>query len=117
MSARIAAIDYFLPEATLSNESLTREFPEWSVEKIAAKTGIRNRHVSGDNEFASDLAIGAAKVLFEKHGIDAGQIDYLLVCTQSPDYFLPTTACVIHDSLGLRRDAGAADINLGCSGF
>lgn len=117
MNARIAAVDYYLPEAVLTNEALSAEFPEWSVEKIAAKTGVRTRHISGDNEFSSDLAIAAGRRLFENHRIDPEEIDYLLVCTQSPDYFLPTTACIVQAGLGLRTSVGAADINLGCSGY
>ncbi len=117
MSARIAAIDYYLPENVLSNELLSREFPEWSVEKISAKTGIHNRHIAGDEEFASDLAASAAKRLFAQLEIRPDEIDYLLVCTQSPDYLLPSTACVVHEAINLRKDAGSSDINLGCSGF
>lgn len=117
MHARIAAVDYYLPEGILSNEDIAEEFPEWSVEKIAAKTGILKRHISGENEFSSDLGTAAAKALLAKAGVEPESVDYLLVCTQSPDYFLPTTACIVHAALGLRSSAGAVDINLGCSGF
>ncbi len=117
MSARISAIDYFLPSATLTNDDLASEFPEWSVEKIAAKTGINTRHISGPDEFTSDLAIGAGRALFESSGVAPETVDYLIVVTQSPDYYLPTTAAIVHEALGLRRDAGATDLNLGCSGY
>lgn len=117
MPALVAAVDYHLPDRVLSNEDLSAEFPEWSVEKIAAKTGVHRRHIAGDDEFASDLAIAAGRRLLEAHEIDPESIDYLIVCTQSPDYFLPTTACIVHDGLGLRSDAGAVDLNLGCSGY
>lgn len=117
MSARISAVDYYLPDATLSNEDLSAEFPEWSVDKIAAKTGINNRHISGQDQFSSDLAIAAGKALFQAHGIDPDSVEYLIVCTQSPDYFLPTTACIVQDGLGLQKSIGAVDMNLGCSGY
>ncbi len=117
MSARIAAVDYFLPEAVLTNEDLAAQFPEWSVEKIAGKTGIHQRHISGPDEFSSDLATAAGRALFESKGIDPASIEYLIVCTQSPDYFLPSTACIVQERLGLPMSAGATDITLGCSGY
>lgn len=117
MSARIAAVDYFLPEAVLSNEDLEAQFPEWSVDKIASKTGIHQRHISGPDEFSSDLATAAGRALFASKGIDPASIEYLIVCTQSPDYFLPSTACIVQERLDLPTTAGATDITLGCSGY
>lgn len=113
----IAAIEYYLPPDVLSTEHLAREFPEWSVEKIDKKTGIQNRHIAGPEECASDLAVAAARKLFASGACDAQDIDFVLLCTQSPDYFLPTTACLIQDRLGIPTSAGALDFNLGCSGF
>lgn len=109
---------FFLPSEALSNDSLASEYndPKWSAAKIYRKTGIRSRPVVKD-ELVSDLAVGAAERLFEEHGIDRSTIDFLLLCTQSPDYFLPTTACLVQDRLGLPVTTGALDFNLGCSGF
>ena len=117
MAAAIKAISYYLPPETLSNDDLHSQFPEWSVEKIARKTGILNRHIAAEDICASDLGVESARRLFDQHGIDPGSIDFLLFCTQSPDYFLPTTACLIQDRLGVPTTAGALDFNLGCSGF
>lgn len=117
MHARIAAVEYHLPEQVLTNADLAEEFPEWSVDKIAAKTGIHRRHIAAPDEYSSDLAIAAGRRLIERDGIDPEWIDYLLVVTQTPDYLLPTTACIVHEGLRLRASAGAADINLGCSGY
>lgn len=117
MSANIQAISYYLPEEVLSNDLINQEFPEWDIEKISSKTGISVRHISGKNEFASDMAVKAAEKLFKEHNIDRSKIDFLLFCTQSPDYFLPTTACIIQEKLGLETTIGALDYNLGCSGF
>jgi len=117
MKANIKAISYYLPEAVLSNDLINQEFPEWEIEKISSKTGINSRHISAGNEFSSDMAVKAAEKLFAEHNIDRSTIDYLLFCTQSPDYFLPTTACIIQDKLGLNTSIGALDFNLGCSGF
>jgi 3-oxoacyl-[acyl-carrier-protein] synthase-3 len=116
-SSKIRAISTYFPTKTLSNVQLNEEFPEWSADKISEKTGIYNRHIADVDEFVSDLAIEAANKLFEDHNIDKKEIDFILLCTQSPDYFLPTTACIVQDKLGLSTDCGALDFNLGCSGF
>lgn len=113
----IKYISYFLPDKVVTNENLVKEFPEWTVEKIAGKVGVSERHVSEDNETASDLAVKAAEKLFLEQTYDKRNIDYLLFCTQSPDFFLPTSACIIQARLGLRTNIGALDFNLGCSGF
>jgi 3-oxoacyl-[acyl-carrier-protein] synthase-3 len=117
MKANIKAISYYLPESVLSNDMINQEFPEWGIEKISSKTGINARHISANDEFSSDMAVKAAEKLFTEHNIDRSEIDYLLFCTQSPDYFLPTTACIIQEKLGLETTIGALDFNLGCSGF
>jgi 3-oxoacyl-[acyl-carrier-protein] synthase III len=114
--AFINAIDYYLPQRILSNEELIKDFPEWSVEKIAEKVGINKRHIATEHETSTDLAIEAAKKLFTQ-GIEKEGIDYILFCTQSPDYFLPASACIIQDRLGLSKNTGAIDFNQGCSGF
>lgn len=113
----IKAISYNLPENILTNEMIAEEFPEWTVEKIDKKIGIRQRHVTADGETASDLAVGAAEKLFAENGYDRNQIDYLIFVTQSPDYHLPTTACTIQTRLGLSNRLTAIDVNLGCNGF
>ena len=114
--AYIKAISYYLPETTVSNEDLLRDFPEWSVDKVAAKVGVNTRHVAGKDETACDLAEKAALKLFSEYNINPQTIDFLLLCTQSPDYFLPSTACILQHRLGIPTTAGAFDYNLGCSG-
>lgn len=106
VKAYLSAIEYYLPEKVESNEP----------NRLTKKTGINQKHIAAENECASDLAIKAAEQLFIK-GIDRTSIDFLLVCTQSPDYILPTTACVLQDKLGLPNTIGALDFNLGCSGY
>lgn len=108
---------FYVPKGKVSNNDLSERFPEWSIHKIGEKTGISNRHITSKNEFASDLAIESAKKLFEKENINKDDIDYLIYCTQSPDYFLPTTACILQNQLGLPKNIGAIDINQGCSGY
>ena len=97
---------YYLPVLIEDNEgSFLRE-----------KTGIFSRHICPDEKTAADMAILAAEKLFER-GIERSGIDFLLFCTQSPDYFLPSTACILQDRLHLSRHVGALDFNLGCSGY
>lgn len=117
MDAYINFIEYYLPEQRLTNEMINAEHPEWSADKISSKTGIYSRPIAGRNEFASDMALNASHKLFLKSGINPEKLDFLLYCTQSPDYFLPTTACILQDQLHLPNSAGALDFNLGCSGY
>lgn len=117
VQARIAALASHFPGDVLDNERLATELGAWTAEKIEAKTGIRRRHLAAPDECASDLAVLAARKLFARGVVQPSEIDYLLFCTQSPDYFLPTTACVLQSRLGLPESAGALDFNLGCSGY
>jgi 3-oxoacyl-[acyl-carrier-protein] synthase III len=117
MKAFIKGISYYLPSIILSNEDLVKEFPEWSVGKITEKIGINKRHISAPGETAGDMAEKSARMLFLEYGINPSIVDFILLCTQSPDYFLPTTACLLQDRLGVSTTAGALDFNLGCSGF
>ena len=117
MNASIKAISYYLPEKIVSNTDLSLEFPEWSVEKITDKIGIEKRHIASEHETSVDLAVNAAVKLFSEYEIEKSSIDYVILCTQSPDYFLPTSACLVHDKIGLSKEAGAIDINQGCSGY
>jgi len=117
MEAYIKAISYYLPEKVVTNEQLVEEFPEWSVDKIAKKVGINERHIAADDETAGDMAYKAAEKLIQENGIKRDSIDFVLLCTQSPDYFLPSTSCIIQSRLGLPTKCGAFDFNLGCSGY
>lgn len=117
MGSKIKAISYYLPSEVLSNNDLIQEFPEWSVEKISSKIGIKNRHIAALDETSLDMAIKCCKKLFSEHNIDSSYIDYIIFCTQSPDYFLPTSACILQEELGLDINCGAIDFNQGCSGY
>ncbi len=116
MKAYIKDIAYYLPKQVLTNEQIAERFPEWSAEKVAGKVGITERHITADDETATDMAQKAAEQLFAQ-GVDKSHIDFVLLCTQSPDYFLPSSACILQDRLGLSKDCGAFDFNLGCSGY
>lgn len=115
--AAIVGIASYVPEGELSNEELSRDFGDWTPEKIFEKTGIRTRRIAAEHETSSDLGVRAAEALFAKGICSRDEIDYLLFCTQSPDYFLPTTACIVQDRLKLPTSCGAIDFNQGCSGY
>lgn len=115
--ARISNIAFYLPESILNNDHLAALYPEWPADKIQAKTGISERRIAAREETAGDMAIQAAKRLFAAGACQPEDIDFILLCTQAPDYTLPSTACIIQHALGVSRHAGALDINLGCSGF
>jgi len=117
MQAAISAIEYHLPEILLTNEQLAMDYPDWTAQKIEDKLGVSQRHIAANHETAADLGYIAATKLFASEKCRPSDIDYLLFCTQSPDYFLPTTACILQDRLGLPVTTGALDFNLGCSGF
>jgi len=115
MGAKIINIEYYLPEKIITNDQLAKEFPAWSSEKIEKKVGIRERHIVNEDETALDLALKAAEKVLKKYNKD--KIDFLFFCTQSPEYYLPSGACILQDRLGLNKNIGAFDYNLGCSGF
>jgi 3-oxoacyl-[acyl-carrier-protein] synthase III len=117
MDAYLNYIDYYLPEKRLTNEMINAEHPEWTADKISEKTGIYSRPIADVDEFASDMAVKASQKLFRNSCTSPDCLDYLLYCTQSPDYFLPTTACILQNRLGLPNSVGAMDFNLGCSGY
>ena len=115
--AQIGPIAVHLPEKVETNEELQKEFPRWDLALIQEKTGIRQRHIAAEGETASDLAVAASEKLFAENQIDRNSIDFLLFCTQTPDYPLPTTSCLIQERLSLPTHCGALDFNLGCSGY
>ncbi len=115
--AEIGPISVHFPERLETNAQLQAEFPDWDMPLIEEKTGICSRYIAAPSETASDLAVAASEKLFAEHGVDRNTIDFVLLCTQTPDYPLPTTACLIQQRLGLSESCGALDFNLGCSGF
>ncbi|MEK6335788.1 MAG: ketoacyl-ACP synthase III [Acidobacteriota bacterium] len=115
--AAITAIKSFLPAGKLTNEQLAEEFGDWHAGQILSKTGVAVRGVAAADETASDLGVAAGRRLFESGAATPEEIDFLLFCTQSPDYFTPTSACIMQDRLGLKTSCGAIDFNQGCSGY
>lgn len=117
MYASIRAIEYYLPPGVLTNEELAPLFPGRSSQELAQKTGVVERRVAAQGDCSSDLGVAVAQKLFQRTGYGPSDFDFLLLCTQTPDYFLPATACLVQSRLGIPTSAGAFDFNLGCSGY
>ncbi|MGD9128277.1 MAG: ketoacyl-ACP synthase III [Planctomycetia bacterium] len=117
MEAGILGIEYHVPDRIETNAELAEENPTWPLDRIEKKCGISARRIAAEDETAGDLGYVAARKLLDRKIIPDEEIDFLLLCTQSPDHFLPTTACLLQNRLGLGQHIGAIDFNLGCSGF
>lgn len=116
-SSAIRFVEYELGSQTLSFEELEERFGKEAMQKVFSGSGIRNRQVAPPGVCGSDLAYEAANRLLEKNGVGRASIDLLIHCTQSPDYLMPTTACLLQQRLGLSKNCAAFDINLGCSQY
>ena len=116
MNYKIKAIEYYLPERTIDNNYL-HEIAGIDIDFLDNKIGIKHRHIAAEDEATSDMATKAAVMLIEKNNINPDIIDLLILCTQNPDYKLPTTACIVQNNLKLKTSSIAFDVNLGCSGF
>jgi 3-oxoacyl-[acyl-carrier-protein] synthase-3 len=116
MKVKIDSNAYYLPEKKERNEDLKLDNPDWDMLKISDKTGIFTRSIASTHQTAVDLAFEAGSRLLK--GLSCKEdIDLVVLVTQSPDYVLPTSACILQDRLGLSKKCMAFDINLGCSGF
>lgn len=112
----IKAISYYLPEKVYSNDDFFRDFPNAKGSSLE-KVGVKKRHIVAPGQTASDLAFEAAEKLFEEHKIDRSQIDFLILANLEPDYYTPSSSCVIHGRLGLEKKCGTTDFTHGCSAY
>jgi len=113
--ARIAGTGSYLPEKVLSNDDLAK-FVDTSDEWIVSRTGIRERHVAADGETTGDLAYHAAVRAMEAAGVDASELELIVLGTTTPDLVFPSTACLLQHRLGA-NGCPAFDVNAACSGF
>lgn len=114
--ARISGTGSYLPERVLTNFDL-EQMVDTSDEWIFARTGIRERHIAGDRELTSDLALQAAREALSAAALEPDQIDLILVATTTPDRIFPSTACMLQQKLGIANSGAAFDIQAVCSGF
>jgi len=115
--AALKAIFSYLAPEKLTNNMLAERFPDWNIDKAYQNTGVAVRSIAAADQCTSDLGIIAAEKMFAAGVCNPQDIDFLLFCTQTPDYFLPASACLMQDRLGLPTSCGAFDFNLGCSGY
>lgn len=115
MKTTIKKIEYYLPNVTENGQDLLNDNPDWSIEDIQSKTGIYQRHIATEEDMI-EMARLATEKLFD-NGVNRDVIDLLILVTQSPAYPLPTSACILHGKLNLKKSCMAFDVNLGCSGF
>ena len=113
--SRIAGTGSYLPERVLTNADLEK-MVETNDEWIVSRSGIRERHIAAEGETTSDLAFHAAKRALEAAGLDAADIELIVLGTTTPDVIFPSTACLLQDRLGANGCA-AFDVNAACSGF
>jgi 3-oxoacyl-[acyl-carrier-protein] synthase III len=116
-SIALERIAYELPSTVVTNEDLELEFPEWEMNRVAEKSGVRSRHIAGDGETAFDLAVRAAGRVLDKGELGVGDLDGVVFCTQTPEYVMPSNAFLLHEALGMAKGALAFDYNLACSGY
>lgn len=116
-SAKILGIASFLPESVEENLALSREFPDWDMQRIIEKIGIEYRHVAKKNESSSSLAIAAAEKVLSNLGFAREHVDFLILVSQTPDFLIPPNSSLVHFKLGLRAECGSVDIGQGCSGY
>ena len=112
----ISGTGSYVPEKVLTNNDLS-EFLDTSDEWIFERSGIRRRHIAADGEAASDMALRASRNALEMAGIDASQIDLVVVTTVNPDMAFPSTACLLQAKLGIRNNIPCFDLSAACSGF
>ncbi len=117
MEAFLNYVTSFSPDKYETTDDLIKDGAPWSAERIEKKTGIKRRSICNEGETALDIAFLAAEKLFSQIDIRKDEIDHLIFISQTSDYFLPTSACLLQDRLSLRKNIGAIDLNQGCSGY
>jgi 3-oxoacyl-[acyl-carrier-protein] synthase-3 len=115
MFSRVIGTGSYLPEKVVTNDDLARTV-DTSDEWIRTRTGIRSRHVAAEGQLASDLALPAAHRALQAAGVNAADIDLIIVATTTPDIIFPSTACILQSKLGV-AGCPAFDVQAVCSGF
>lgn len=117
MGLIIKHIEYFLPEKVITNADLAKENPDWDIEKIEKKSGVKSRHIAEPEQTALDLAINAVKKIFSTGYISKEDIQGIIFCTQSPDYIMPSNSFLIHKHFNFSENVWSFDYDLACSGY
>jgi len=117
MHSTLKAISLYLPERILTNDELHRDFPDVRMKDLTRLTGVKQRHIAAEGETPVDMAEKAAQQLFMEHNISPSEIDFIILCTQWPDYITPSSSCILQDRLNIPHSAGSMDISQGCTGY
>ena len=115
LKAKISALGCYTPPRVLTNQDLEK-LVETNDQWIMERTGIRERHIAAPEMATSDMAIEAARCALAQRGIDAAELDAIIVCTVTPDYMFPSTACLVQYRIGA-RGAWGFDLIAACSGY
>lgn len=116
MYAKITGVGSYLPAQAVSNDDLVARGVDTSDEWIATRTGIRNRYLAEPGQTSSDLGFEAARRALEMAGVDAAELDLIIVATSTPDFIFPSTACLLQSKLG-NKGATSFDVQAVCAGF
>lgn len=114
-NSKIIGIGTYLPDRRLTNYDLEK-IVDTSDEWIVRRTGVRERRISGKEEFSSDMAIKAVENLIEKYNVEIDDVDMIIVTTFTPDYFSPTVSALVQGYFNIKK-AGTMDLNSVCTGF
>ena len=117
MEIGISKIEYALGSATLTNDELRLEYPEWNFDHLETRTGVKSRPICSQNETALDFAISACNKLIDDGSLSVDEVDAVIFCTQTPDHLIPPNSCILHGILDLRPNTAAFDISHGCAGY
>ncbi len=116
-TAYINNIDYALANNPIHNSQLAVEYPDYPAEVILKNSGVATRYVVDHGTVCSDFAAEKSNAIIEKLGIDKSTIDFLIYCTEAPDYIAPASSTILHRKLGLKSQCGTFDVQFGCSGY
>ena len=114
---RLAGVSTCVPAKVFDNLEDTKGFPKDDIRKVVSMAGVKKRRVSDGTICSSDLCLNAARDLLSNLKWDAASVYALIFVTETPDFFLPPTSCLVHRDLGLPKSCATFDINLGCSGY
>ena len=114
---RIVGLSTCVPSRAVDNTDYGKDFGADEVRKVVAMAGVQYRHVVEPGVTAADLSFEAAATLLERLGWARDSVTALVLVTQSPDYFLPSSSCMVHKWLGLSDECATFDVGLGCSGY
>lgn len=116
MFARIAGVGSYLPGLPISNTDLIQRGVDTDDDWIVSRTGIKTRHLADAGSTSSELAYEASSRALKAAGIDASELDLIIVATSTPDFIFPSTACLLQNKLG-NHGAMTFDVQAVCAGF